>query len=693
MRYLILAGLLGLLITCSKPKTFEQRYLHYKALCEAQGDLKTAEVFEGLFDKRFAIRDYVGGKLYKILKPRDSSIVDLKRAIESDYPMVRACAVEYIPILKTKKYNELIFGLLDDPNLHVAAAAADALGRFKEKSAVPALKRKIVAEDSHRWESSYAFNALKEISDRPFTKDEWIGLRNNPRLTSEALDIAKMLAKDGDEDAVKYLIDAIVDTSYYWLKRERALKAAGELGMEKAVPNAKKIFLKKNEHVRVRIAAYDALEKLKSTKGVLKCANPNISLQDGIPLLTWKNQKGAVYYKVYKQTEDGRRPAMLKEKVRATSFLDVFCEKGKGYKYRIAFVNKKGLESAPSDLSGAVKAEKDGIERDLDKVKTKAPVKTISNAYGPLPEGMANIHCDVVVGDLNNDRQVDFIVHDRVHETKRAFLFDGTLLWERPYYYYHSPVHDIRSVVGDFDEDNKNDVALLEHEGLFLNVVILDALTGKIKNQRSLKSVLNGNYEIRDDILCGDTKGTGKNQTIIIHHNCYSSVEVVALDKDLDVVWKFSTPHSSPHRMLVEDLDGDGRDEFVLSHETIDHNGGLMGRAPSIAGSHADGVRAGDFDPRHPGLEVAVAGCNHDNVYLLDINMHLLWVRFDGHAQWLTFGDFAPDRDGLELVVNFRSSRGFVWLLDARGEYIKNTLFGRPDRIDWDGDPKTGTKY
>jgi hypothetical protein len=251
--------------------------------------------------------------------------------------------------------------------------------------------------------------------------------------------------------------------------------------------------------------------------------------------------------------------------------------------------------------------------------------------------------------------------------------------------------HEITTVIEDFDSDGRNEVAVLERVKNDLYLRILDPMRGIVRRERNISRIIHPMYEYREKIYAADLNGTGNMQTILVHHNTYSGLELWAFNNRLEQVWVHRSPFSGGHRAVIQDIDGDGRDEIVLGKDVLDHNGRLMFRTPGVTGAgHCDGIVAMDFNPEIPGLEIAFAGCSYDNVWMMDLKGRLLWHRVYGHDQWLSGGDFVPLIKGLEVYANFKAGRNVVWGLDRKGDLFSHKVTGRTSRIDWDGDPSNG---
>jgi hypothetical protein len=598
--------------------------------------------------------------------------------------------------------------LLNIRDQHLAAEAMKALGRLKAHEAVPKMMEKMLDPKSHNMVVTAGRQALLKMDAHPFTLKHLNYFKSLPPVTkrdkSMLLHVASDLAAQGKKEGYDALIDVATDHEhYYWLFRREAAKKLGELNYRPALPYLKRVALAplSKSPFPIKEVAFEVYQKLGGKEKLWQAPKPAAVLKENGVLIAWpRDRKARTYYLYRDNTKDfALRAFNLKD----TEFLDTLIAPGTTYLYCLQSHSASGKQSLFSadcritvpgneKVPVASHTNQDGdrfiVKRiGTGKVKAFDPVGR-KPGQGRLP----TYHTDVVVGDLNNDGDLDFISHQRTLQKRRAFLSDGTFLWERPYYCYHGPSHNIKSVIGDLDEDGKNEVAVLEHDNSTMYLMTLDPMTGKVRQKRNISKDLNPSNEYRDDLYLADLTGTGVLQTIVIQNNCYSAVGLLAYDSNLKPLWSFRTPVASGHRVVFQDLDGDGKDEIVLGRDVVDNDGTKMFRAPDFVGQgHADGITVMDFDPARPGLEIAYAGCNQDNAYMMDAKGNLLWNHVYGHAQWLAAGEFRINIPGLEILVNFKSDDKIVWGFDCKGNLFEHNIQGmQVQRIDWDGNDANG---
>lgn len=125
------------------------------------------------------------------------------------------------------------------------------------------------------------------------------------------------------------------------------------------------------------------------------------------------------------------------------------------------------------------------------------------------------------------------------------------------------------------------------------------------------------------------------------------------------------------HTPLVEDLDGDGFQEFVIGFNLIDHDLTTRWSFSPVpndewnAGEmHADDIVSGVL-----GARSCVAFAASDMLYVLDTaDGQLLWKRKGTHPQHCQIGHFSPEHPGNTIFVH--NKRAELELLDPEGKEL-----------------------
>ncbi|OGJ89882.1 MAG: hypothetical protein A2487_09215 [Candidatus Raymondbacteria bacterium RifOxyC12_full_50_8] len=597
--------------------------------------------------------------------------------------------------------TDILVQALGHPNQHLADAAAIILKERKNPGTAAIFKERLLNKNVHGWVKGHACEYFEKTKNSGFIPKDTLGLP-----ADYAFQLYRFLAKQGYPEAIRRVIQIVRNEKGLSIHyRMACMNTVQELGEKSAIP-ALQSAARNAKSIRVKKKVWEALASLGDTSGVYRYqGNVSFEEQPGNRVrISWTAHPKAVSYNIYKSSFDDYRLGLYRRGVASSEFIDTLY--GEKVQYGVSFNLEDGTESV---ISEPVKVECKNIShQEPDKNPAAKPLKSIGTKEHPAllrmvsPQRRAEIigsdwsfttnQTDVVIGDLDNDGIIDFIVTQRGASRAAAYTGTGKYLWERRFNMTTTPIHDYRYAVGDFDEDGKSDVAVLDRAADSMYLRILDAVSGAVKKSRELNGLVNDQWELRDDVHVADLKGTGKNQTIIYHHNCYSRVDVTAFDSDLNILWQYKTGNATGHRALIEDLDGDGRDDIVVgAKDIINHKGQKLFSVPDYVGDgHYDMAGTGDIDPQNPGLEIVFATCHNECVFMTDLNGRILWHDFPGHQQWLVLGDFYPKTAGLEALVTFRSLASVVWNYDSRGVYASQKANGAVARIDWDGDLENG---
>jgi len=160
-------------------------------------------------------------------------------------------------------------------------------------------------------------------------------------------------------------------------------------------------------------------------------------------------------------------------------------------------------------------------------------------------------------------------------------------------------------------------------------------------------------------------------------------------DNELEFLW--SGQGQTGHYPYPFDVDGDGREEFVIGYALWAPDGRQIWSRDSDYRDHADGIVMGNFSG-DPSAEPRVYACGSDAGYLMfdkDGNT-LKHVRI-GHAQSPSIGKYRMDVPGLQLLtINFWRNPGILSLFDSDGNLL---LQGEPIHsgspvlpVNWRGD-------
>ena len=286
---------------------------------------------------------------------------------------------------------------------------------------------------------------------------------------------------------------------------------------------------------------------------------------------------------------------------------------------------------------------------------------------------------NVRFGDLDGDRAPEMLIaqstlrvdtgYDHITCLTAATL-DGKVLWQsgRPDARNAGIINDTPFQIHDIDGDGGNEVVLVRD----FKLQILNGRTGELKkwawmpkarperNQRPYE------FENGQSIAFLNLSG-GKGRREILVKDRYAGFWV--FNNDLKLLWEGQGQVG--HYPFPLDLDGDGRDEFVIGYSLWNHAGRQLWSQDRALRDHADGVFAGNISA-DPGAPPRVYACGSDEGFLMfsregEILKH---VRL-GHAQSPTVAKFRTDVGGLQLItVNYWKNPGIVTLFDWDGNIV-----------------------
>jgi hypothetical protein len=141
-------------------------------------------------------------------------------------------------------------------------------------------------------------------------------------------------------------------------------------------------------------------------------------------------------------------------------------------------------------------------------------------------------------------------------------------------------------------------------------------------------------------------------------------------DTDLKLLW--TGTGQTGHYPYAYDVDGDGRQEFVLGYALWSLDGRQLWSRDAELKDHADGIVMGNFT-EDPKAQPQVYACGSDEGFLLfDREGKILKHVRIGHAQSPSIAKYRTDVPGLQLLtVNFWWNPGILTLIDAQGNILQ----------------------
>lgn len=298
----------------------------------------------------------------------------------------------------------------------------------------------------------------------------------------------------------------------------------------------------------------------------------------------------------------------------------------------------------------------------------------------------------ICLGDLDNDKQVDFLLYREGPMTTPGYLvavnFKGKLLWELgdKSIKIHAKDGDgsepaLRGIalVYDINQDGKSEVIaeLWKENNIWL--CIIDGETGKILQERLSpfdKRVRGGERSRCHPVgMVAYLNGKNNPPSIVLKYSASSNVPcyVAALNANLDILWmRRLNNHAAGHIPTVGDVDRDGKDEILVGAMLIDDDGNPLWMKENP--KHADCTAIADVIPENQGDELFMSICSTGPAYCMSVDGKTLWEKTKEevrHGQGIWIGNFVDERKGPEAIILCSGHTGDFMTVDAKnGETI-----------------------
>jgi len=291
----------------------------------------------------------------------------------------------------------------------------------------------------------------------------------------------------------------------------------------------------------------------------------------------------------------------------STNYLDESAVTGETYDYRIQAIT--GELSEPESNVATVTASDTG------------------RSYVAFPSGVAEPFERLVVGDLDGDHLMDYLVlwpqypGDTEEYRLEAYLHDGTHLWT-----YHPGVgiisnesmHSSPVTAWDLDGDGDDEVILrtskanAPHDFSDDYLTVLDGLTTEVVQEAKWVGPVSGGETNQMRNALAIAYLDGQSPSIIAGRGIYGTSRIAAFDTTLSQQWEVqltsTVEGTGSHMLQVADYDGDGNDELFWGNVLIGEQGDVVWTAPNSTqySGHVDLVFVTDIDPAVPGLELVL---------------------------------------------------------------------------------------
>lgn len=287
---------------------------------------------------------------------------------------------------------------------------------------------------------------------------------------------------------------------------------------------------------------------------------------------------------------------------------------------------------------------------------------------------------DVRFGDLDGDGVLDMLFAQNIRKaSKNAFdqiscltavTLDGKVLWQigRPDPRNGLLANDEPFQIHDIDDDGRSEVVLVKD----FKLQVLEGRTGKVKQWVWMPEAPADNaerpyeFEVGDSIAFLNLSGDKDRHEILVKDR-YRTFWI--FNSDLKLLW--SGQGMTGHYPYPLDVDGDGREEFMIGYAMWGPSGRQLWSKDEQLRQHADGVVLGNFSGAGKG-EIRAYACGSDEGYLMfDLRGSILKHVRLGHAQSPSIAKYRPDLPGLQLMtINFWRNPGIVTLFDHDGNML-----------------------
>jgi len=354
--------------------------------------------------------------------------------------------------------------------------------------------------------------------------------------------------------------------------------------------------------------------------------------------------------------------------------------------------------TASTETREKIRASISGRDAELARLREENPQPKLWKKFSTPKFGAGR---SVRFGDLNGDGALDMLIgqniprvagdgHDHI-SCLTAVTLDGSVLWQlgRPDPRNGLLTNDLPFQIHDIDGDGRNEVVLIRD----FKLQILEGSTGKLRHWVWMPAPapakgLKAPYAIEngDSIAFLNLSGSKDRQEILVKDRYWN---FWIFNNNLELLWHGQG--QTGHFPYPSDIDGDGRDEFMLGYALWDHTGRQLWSHDEELYDHADAVFLGNFSGDPKAEPRAYAAGSDEGLLIFDQRGQILKHVRVGHAQNASIAKYRPDLPGLQyMLINFWKSPGIVTLFDHDGNILAQEEpihSGSPlQAVNWRGD-------
>ncbi len=318
-------------------------------------------------------------------------------------------------------------------------------------------------------------------------------------------------------------------------------------------------------------------------------------------------------------------------------------------------------------------------EVELEKLRSSNPKPKLWRKFDTPGYGAGR---NVRFGDLDGDGRTDMLIAQNVPKVRgdafdtisclTAVTLEGKVLWQqgRPNPKNALLTNDTPFQIHDLDGDGRNEVTLVRD----FQLQVLDGRTGKLLRWTWMPAALPNNLnELPHEKNNGDSiffvnLSGGKSPREILLKDRYRGFWLY--DHNLKPLWEGRG--QTGHYPFPLDIDGDGRQEFMIGYALWNHTGKPLWSHDELLKDHADAISMGNYsgDPNGP-VRAYICGSDEGLVVIGKDGKIFRHLRI-GHTQTQSVGRFRAGAVGLQiLIANFWRNPGIVTLLDADANILE----------------------
>ncbi len=334
--------------------------------------------------------------------------------------------------------------------------------------------------------------------------------------------------------------------------------------------------------------------------------------------------------------------------------------------------------SAPDAVKRGIEERTRRREAELGELRARNPRPKLWKKFDTPRFGAGR---NVRFGDLDGDGAPEMLFGQNIPRVAgdafdqisclTAVNLDGRVLWQsgRPDPRNGLLTNDTPFQIHDIDGDGRNEVVLVRD----FRLQVLDGRTGAVRKWVWMPEAPAGNKQGRpytlangDSIAFLNLSGDKGRREMLVKDR-YGTFWV--FNNRLELLWQGKG--MTGHYPYPVDIDGEGRDKFVIGYALWDSTGRQLWTRDSQFRDHADGIVMGNFSG-DPKAAPRVYACGSDEGFLMfDRDGTVLKHARIGHAQSPSIGKYRMDVPGLQLItVNFWKNPGIVTMFDWEGNII-----------------------